>query len=308
MLQRPYFSLLLASLLLLAGCAETELVTHVAKNVPPPSKSQGTFKVGNPYQIEGKWYKPTESYVHEETGIASWYGKEFHGKRTANGEKFDRHELTAAHRTLQMPSLIRVTNLDNGKSLIVRVNDRGPFSKGRVLDVSEKAAELLGFKNRGTAKVKVQVLEQESLRIAEAAKRGVNTAGYEVAMNSERDAGFQPVSAAPVAPVQVGDLVPPPGVDGHAKEGRFYPDHVVKQMPVQPTTIYVQAGSFSSADNANRLAASLERVGAVRVMAATVNGQQFYRVRIPAQNVASADAILASVIKAGHPKAIIVVD
>lgn len=301
---------LMASLVLLSGCAETELVTHVAKNVPPPAKSQGTFKVGNPYQIEGKWYKPTESYTHEETGIASWYGSEFHGKRTANGEKFDRHELTAAHRTLQMPSLIRVTNLDNGKSLIVRVNDRGPFSKGRVLDVSEKAAELLGFKNRGTAKVKVQVLEQESLRIAEAARRGVNTAGYEVAMNSHQDAGFQPVSvsAAAVQPVQVGDIVPPPGVQGHAKEGRFYPDHVVKQMPVSPTTIYVQAGSFTNSDNANRLAAKLEHIGAVRVATAVVNGQQFYRVRLPASDVASADRALASVIKAGNPKAIIVVD
>jgi len=300
---------LLAAFLILAGCAETEFATHVAKNVPPPPKSQGTFKVGNPYKIEGKWYRPQESYAHEETGIASWYGPGFHNKRTANGEKFDKNELTAAHRTLQMPSLVRVTNLDNGKSLVVRVNDRGPFSKGRVLDVSEKAAELLGFKNQGTAKVKIQVLKQESIKLAAAAKQGIDTGGYEVAVNSHANAGFHPVAAAaPVAPVQVGDLVPPTGIQGHSKDGRFYPDHVVKQMPVKPTTIYVQVGSFADMANADRLSDKLSAHGTARVMAAVVGGQQFYRVRIPASNVASADAILKSVMKHGYPKAIIVVD
>lgn len=296
---------LIGALAILAGCAQTELATHVAKNVPPPPKSKGLFKVGNPYQIEGKTYHPQESYTHEETGIASWYGPGFDGKRTANGERFDKRELTAAHRTLQMPSLIRVTNLDNGKSLIVRVNDRGPFSKGRVLDVSEKAAELLGFKNIGTAKVKVQVLKQESIQLAEAAKRGQDTSGYEVAMNSNR--GMQPISA-PIMPVEVGDIVPPPGVSGHARDGRFYPDHDVKQMPVSPTTIYVQAGSFSNKGNADRLAEKLSSMASTQVIPAMVNGQQFYRVRMAAADVASADILLARVVKAGYPKTIIVVD
>ncbi|MCB1556744.1 MAG: septal ring lytic transglycosylase RlpA family protein, partial [Alphaproteobacteria bacterium] len=111
---------------ILSGCTEVTLASHVAKRMNPPPPSSGTFKVGNPYKIEGKTYVPQENYSLVETGIASWYGPQFHGKQTANGEVFDMEELTAAHRTLQMPSLVRVTNLENGRSLIVRVNDRGP--------------------------------------------------------------------------------------------------------------------------------------------------------------------------------------
>lgn len=298
---------MLLGLFALGGCAEAELASHVGKKVSGPSKSEGNFKVGNPYKVDGKWYKPEERYVHEESGIASWYGPQFHGKKTANGETFDMNELTAAHRTLQMPSLIRVTNLDNGRSLIMRVNDRGPFSRGRVLDVSKRGAELLGFIGNGTAKVKIQVLEQESKVVAAAARRGESTAGYEVAMN-EQMRRPEIVQAAAVQPVEVADIIPPPSVTGHNKGGRFYPDHVVKQMPVHATTIYVQAGSFTDRGNADRLAAKLESVGRAVVMPAEVNGRQFYRVRIAASTVSNADTLLASVVKQGADKAIIVVD
>ncbi|MFN3701538.1 MAG: septal ring lytic transglycosylase RlpA family protein [Alphaproteobacteria bacterium] len=315
---------LIAAALSLGACAEVQLASHVAKKVPPASKTQGTFKVGNPYQIDGRWYQPQESYTHQETGIASWYGAKFHGRRTANGEIFDKNELTAAHRTLQMPSLIRVTNLENGRSIILRVNDRGPFAKNRVLDVSQRAAELLGFKNQGTARVKVQVLKQESLEIAEAARQGQNTAGVEVAMNrrkygSPTGATSQPPATAPVhdepavqvaalQPVEIGDIVPPPGVTGHSRDGRFYPDPVLKQFPVTPTTIYVQAGSFTNKDNADRLAQNLSSLGEVRVMQAVVNGQQFYRVRMPAPSVPAADQLMREVVRAGNANTIIVVD
>lgn len=311
-----------SALLLLNACAEAELASHVVKNVPPQSKTQGNFKVGNPYKVAGKWYKPTESYTYEESGIASWYGAEFHGKSTANGEKFDKHELTAAHRTLQLPSLVRVTNLENGRSLIVRVNDRGPFSKGRIIDVSSKAADLLGFKNNGTARVKVQVLAQESRDIADAARRGEDTAGIEVAMNERARSGrltppvpatpssYEPASVtpAPVGTVEVADLSPPQGISGHSKNGRFYPDPVVKQMPVSPTTIYVQAGSFTDKHNADRLAEKLSAHGQTKVMPALINGAQFYRVRFPAGDVATADRILAAVLRDGHKNAIIMVE
>src|SRR5262245_60445932 len=118
-------------LLMLCACAETQFAAHVAKNVPEGAQArqkqqQGNFKVGNPYKVDGQWNTPKETYKFTETGIASWYGPGFHGKRTANGEKFDSNELTAAHRTLQLPSLVRVTNLENGRSFVVRVNDRGP--------------------------------------------------------------------------------------------------------------------------------------------------------------------------------------
>lgn len=315
----------LVFILLLGGCAEAELAAHVAKQIPSGSKSQGDFKVGNPYKVEGKWYKPSESYTLTETGIASWYGPGFHGKRTANGETFDQTELTAAHRTLQLPSLVRVTNLENGRSLVLRVNDRGPFSRGRIIDVSEKGAELLGFKNKGTAKVKVQVLAEESRAIAEAAKRGEDTKGIEVAMNerpynsSRMQPRYTPPQAqssiqtadlkpAPITPVEAMDLRPSGDVPGHSKDGKFYPDPIVKTVAVAPTNIYVQAGSFTSRANADGLAEKLRRYGKANVYPAVVNGQQFYRVRFPAANVPTADAILSALTKGGNSSAIIVVE
>lgn len=183
-----------ALMLLVTSCTEIELAAHMAKQIPPQSPSQGTFKVGSPYKIFDKMYYPQEVYSYTETGIASWYGPNFHGKSTANGEIFDQNELTAAHRTLQLPSLVRVTNLENGRSLIVRINDRGPFKRGRVIDLSKRAAELLGYRKQGTARVKIEILPEESKAIAQAAKRGEDTGGIEIAMNENRFAKPRPVS------------------------------------------------------------------------------------------------------------------
>lgn len=117
---------------------------------------------GNSYQLSGASYF-SQSYVEfEEVGGASWYGDDFHGKRTANGEIYDSNAMTAAHRTLPLPSTIRVTNLRNGRMVIVRVNDRGPFSGNRIIDVSKKAAEELGFKDQGTTKVYIQLLRDDT--------------------------------------------------------------------------------------------------------------------------------------------------
>ncbi len=126
------------------------------------NKYVGQYKVGQPYQIEDTTYYPQEYEYYEEVGVSSWYGDDFHGKPTANGEIYNSGALTAAHQTLPLPSMVRVTNLDNGKSVIVRVNDRGPFAKSRIIDVSEAAADKLSFKGRGTTTVKVELLEKET--------------------------------------------------------------------------------------------------------------------------------------------------
>ena len=144
----------------LAACAQKPAVT--GSGLP----TRGIYKVGKPYQIAGVWYYPKEDYTYDETGIASWYGPGFHEKNTANGEIYDQDDLTAAHQTLPLPSVVRVTNLENGRTLILRVNDRGPFIKGRIIDVSRKAAKLLKFHDKGTTKVKVEVLEKESRQAA----------------------------------------------------------------------------------------------------------------------------------------------
>ena len=108
----------------------------------------GSYKVGNPYKIMGTWYYPKEDYGYSEVGMASWYGEDFHAKKTANGENYDMNTLTAAHRTLPLPSIVKVTNLENGRSLVLRVNDRGPYAKNRIIDISKRGAQLLGFQTQ----------------------------------------------------------------------------------------------------------------------------------------------------------------
>lgn len=125
--------------------------------IDPSGKIPGK-KVGRPYQIKGKTYEPVAYLAYEEEGDASWYGDYFHGRLTANGETFDMNKLTAAHPTMPLPSFVEVTNLDNGKKVVLRVNDRGPFAKGRILDVSKRASEVLGFKTAGTARVNIKML------------------------------------------------------------------------------------------------------------------------------------------------------
>jgi rare lipoprotein A len=129
----------------------------------PVPKGGGTYRVGKPYTVGGQVYVPEEDTNYRAEGMASWYGDDFHGRLTANGEVFDMGSLTAAHPTLPMPSYARVTNLRNGKSLIVRVNDRGPYHGNRLIDVSNKAAELLDFKGNGVAKVRVEYVGRAPL-------------------------------------------------------------------------------------------------------------------------------------------------
>ena len=150
----------------LVGCSETTFLVNSAKRIGTCGDNP-TYKVGNPYKINGKWYYPAINYEYDEVGYASWYGPGFHGKKTANGEIFNQNLISAAHRTLPLPSIVKVTNLENGKVLsFVRVNDRGPFAKNRIIDLSKEAAKELGFVNRGVAKVRVEILEDESRKFA----------------------------------------------------------------------------------------------------------------------------------------------
>lgn len=154
----------------------------------------GSYKVGRPYQVNGVWYYPAEDPGYDRVGMASWYGHAFHGRRTANGEVFNKHRMTAAHPTLPMPVLVRVTNLNNGRSLVLRVNDRGPFVAGRIIDVSQGAAEALGFRQAGVARVRVQF-------VGRADGAGVPVAGA-------------PVGAPDVTPASAQGGTPPVGALG----------------------------------------------------------------------------------------------
>lgn len=163
--------------LMVAGCASTPPSTSSSRSQTaslfPPSKVHvpasprvaqgrhiprggGVFKVGTPYSVAGKSYVPRHEPDYDRVGAASWYGDAFHGRKTANGEVFNKHALTGAHPTLPMPSYVYVTNLVNGRTVLVRINDRGPYSRGRIIDLSHEVARQLDFESQGTAKVRVK--------------------------------------------------------------------------------------------------------------------------------------------------------
>ncbi len=295
---------------LLGACAETTLAVHTAKTISGPadgagSGQVGSYKVGKPYQIAGTWYYPKEDYGYREEGMASWYGPGFHGKMTANGEPYDQNAMTAAHRTLPLPSMVRVTNLDNGRSLVLRINDRGPFAKNRIIDISRRGAQLLGFVDQGTARVRVEIMPDESMALKAAALRG-------------QPAEMPVIVAAPRAGVEAVALDAPPRqapVSHQAPVSLQAPAAVAPVSMVHAASLgsgggmYVQAGAFSSEDNVRRLEAQLNGVAPVIVTPIEINGQQLLRVRLgPLGSDADADRVLAAVQAQGLPGARVVRD
>lgn len=225
-------------------------------------------KVGAPYQVGGVWYLPAFEPDFDETGTASWYGSEFHGRPTSNGETFDMNALTAAHPTLPLPSVLEVTNLANGKAVTVRLNDRGPFVAGRMLDLSRRAAEELGFIHTGTAQVRVRYLGPAEPALAPAIPS--------VTLASART----PAAVAAVSAPLVASVAP-------VASGRF-----------------VQAGAFADAANAERARERVAGLGPTRVAPATINGARMYRVLVgPWADAAQAAAKAEEVAARGLPGA-----
>ncbi len=156
-------TLLIAALtctMMVTGCGSRQYYSSISKRPPASatktSQSTGHHKIGRPYTINGRTYVPRHEPDYNRVGVASWYGQDFHGRQTANGEIYDKNALSAAHPTLPLPSYVRVTNLENGVSRVVRVNDRGPFVAGRIIDLSLQTARELNFASRGLAKVRVE--------------------------------------------------------------------------------------------------------------------------------------------------------
>jgi len=308
----------LALTMALCGCAETQFLFHAAKRAQGAgTKPGGEYKIGKPYQVAGAWYYPKEDFEYDETGIASWYGPNFHGKTTANGDVFNQNALTAAHRTLPMPSIVRVTNLENGRSLVVTINDRGPFAKGRIIDMSKRSAELLGFRAQGTARVRVRLLAGESRRVAAGPGLKPGEAPVKVAILPK-----QRVEAATLPPpggAKTG-VSPSAGSHGVPTTGGVAPnvarpprpvaaEPIVTRQAVTPTNIFVQAGAFGIFDNANKVRARLSGLGDIRISRVLIRGEDIYRVRLgPVATVKNADALLAQVIDAGYPLARLIVD
>lgn len=241
-----------ALLVLLAACGGTR------KESPAPPGG-GVYKLGRPYQVGGRWYHPEFDPEYDRIGLASWYGREFQGRRTANGEIFDRNRPSAAHPTLPLPSLVEVTNLENGRRLVVRVNDRGPFVDGRLIDLSEAAARALGFRDRGLARVRVRFL-----RLAD------DAVGVPPRPKVRRTAGAAPAPAAvgscdtgeSVYLVQVAAFRDGARADRVARQLRALGPVRVEHLAGLPAPmVRVRLGPVSTADGATRLVERARRLG-----------------------------------------------
>lgn len=278
---------------------------EMGRPAPPSQPGGGRYKVGDPYQVAGVWYVPKEQPDYDETGIASWYGDAFQMKPTANGEIFDMNGISAAHTTLPLPSIVEVTNLDNGRKLKVRVNDRGPFVGGRVIDLSRAAAHELGYDNQGLARVRVRyvgpaTLEQPNtgLRYASAgpakplypirqdayAAQSYARAPAVAAASPAMPAYTPPIPQAPIAVAQsslppiTGSALPPLRP---AAASPMAASPVVVASAATGGAYRVQAGAFSDRENARRVANSLGMTGLTSIEPIERNGVVYYRVMVP---------------------------
>ena len=255
---------------------------------PAPIVS-GTMR---PYQIRGRWYRPEEQPNYDETGLASWYGAQFNGRPTATGERFDIHALTAAHKTLPLPGLVEVTNLANGKRIVVRVNDRGPFAEGRIIDLSRGAAEALDLLQRGVGEVRVRYLGR-------APREGGGTT-------------MQYAAAEPVAAVAAPMRGPVPYLSVASGQGAVavpapapMPVRYEAPAPVSAPRLsgqWVQAGAWPDARAARRAADNLG--GSARV---EQDAGGAWRVLIgPWPDAGTAERSRRAVISRGYPDALLI--
>lgn len=247
-------------------------------------------RVGPPYEANGRWYVPTPEPGYAQTGMASWYGPTFHGQRTASGETFDQEALTAAHPTLPIPSLVQVTNLENGREIIVRVNDRGPFVGDRLIDLSRRSAEVLGFETAGQARVHVRYLGP--------APRRVTPDGSSTPASTPRTPPRAPATAQE-GPMS---LLPQPIASTEVRPT------IQSGVAAAPLGAYfVQIGAFSDIANANHARTGASAAGPVEVdIRRTQAGAELFRVRVgPWANRADAETARGTLRELGFADAIV---
>jgi len=267
----------------------------------------GRYHVGKPYQVAGRWYEPKEQPNYDKKGTASWYGEAFNRRKTSNGEWFDMTRLTAAHTTLPLPSYVKVTNLDNGKEVVVRVNDRGPFVGTRIIDLSKRTAEVLEFKNKGKAPVRVQYIGPAPLN---------DNGSHLMAMNTELDRGTPlrkmiasadrrrgkaPAETVQVASAKPKKKAPPPEAQ---YETAAYEPPTEAEAPAEAIaaeiSYFIQLGSFSDADNAARVRDRFASVWPVQFIEISGASGPVYRVRLgPITNSEDAQTALMDAQTAG---------
>ena len=307
----------------------------------PVPKGGGVYRIGDPYQVAGTWYTPREDPRYDRIGRASWYGELFHGRRTANSEIYDMDRLSAAHPTLPLPVYAQVTNLANGRTIVVRINDRGPYARDRIIDLSRHSAELLGFRGNGTTDVRVKYLGRAPLngddsyeqRFAAnqswarfAADAPVKQSGPSpIAVSSAPSEDTLPAEnpenlalpwkdAAPPGSAVAREEAPEPGQLGwqanprwasaRAADGATLPAPKAKP-PSQG--LVIQAGSFKTKENADKASTLLGPIAPVDVAPVEVGGEVYFRVRVgPFADEGAAQSALSRVTQAGYQGAKIV--
>lgn len=303
-------SLLLALLLALTGCGAQGFFERYFHRAGP---SAPRYLVGDPYAINGNWQYPHEDFEFDETGLAKIASS--HASRTANGEVYATNAFAAGHRSLPLPSVIRVTNLENGRQMLLRLNDRGPDAVGRLLELTPRAAQALGVTDPDATRVRVQILEAES-RAARAALQGAQPAAAVAAVR---------VAAAPKSGVQSEDLAPPPGAAhsagrvaapapavvaaSAATTGLEKIDGRVRLVSPHAGTLAVECGSFGRRDYGDILRARLASFGARLETDYNAPRDRAYFVRVGHfHSAADADAMLDRLLRAGIAGAHVVVE
>jgi rare lipoprotein A len=241
----------------------------------PIPRGGGRYLVGKPYAVAGQWFTPREQPGYDKTGVGSWYGEAFHKRKTSNGEYFDMNMLSAAHATLPLPSYAKVTNLETGKSIVVRINDRGPFVNSRIIDLSKRSADALDYKHKGMSKVRVQYIGPAPL----------NDKGSHLAMMNKklgRGASFDTLVAAADGPARDEALIQV----ASAEEPDVQADTGVQQANYEPAadrdtgSYIVQVASFDSLDEAEQARSVLAQIGPVQVYEVDVASGLAYRVQL----------------------------
>jgi rare lipoprotein A len=328
-MRKSLSSVVLASLcaLLLAGCSSHQSTYKSTKTSwkgagPDPFAGVGSpyfrgrgpipfgggkYHVGDAYQVAGRTWTPHEQPGYDKTGVASWYGEAFHKRKTSNGEWFDMNTLTAAHATLPLPSYAMVTNLDNGRKVIVRINDRGPFVDTRIIDLSKKAADVLGYRNKGKTHVRVKLIGPAPLR---------DSSQHMVAMNEAMANGASVSQIASMAddanaetPVQVATRKRNPKYDVEPQDAGVQQASVDSQdtLPSDSAGYIVRVGVFHDLENAKLAFNQVSGFGPTQIVKAVGANGPLYRVQIgPLDNKDDANTALDTVISNGFEDARIV--
>lgn len=269
--------------LLLSACSSTHMASSAS---PSGTVYPGHYKIGTPYKIDNTWYYPKADPSYSEVGMASWYGPGFHGKQTANGDKYNQTAFTAAHRTLPLPSMVKITNLANNRSVIAMINDRGPFSKKRIIDISEKTAIALDIKRQGVGKVQVDFLPDETTEMLASLHLPPIEGKYATAANEYKE------------PAENENMLSFVSTASAAED---------RQNTETAKHIFIQAGAYGSKGKAENIASKLSKFGKVGVKSVKMHNKTMYRVRLgPIKNATYANQLLGKVIQLGNPHAIII--